>query len=544
MNRYLRALLPLLLGSGTVHATLECTWDAINALLPPNVSLSFVTAIPENGTFTVPRGDTGWPTDPINLPSLCAIGATVVGETANASFGFGLFLPSQWNSRTLTVGNGGLAGGVNWVDMGTGVKYGHAVFSTDTGHNSTTTDATWAYQNPEAQVNWGWRALHETVGYGKLVTEAFYGTRPSFHYYQGCSTGGRQGFKEAEAFPSDFDGVIAGAPAWWTSHQQIWQFWVGYVNYISNITMIPTSKFDVIGKEVLRQCDGQDGLVDTIISDPLGCNFNPETLLCSAAAVTDPTNAECLTAAQLQTFDTLRRDFQATNSTLVFPAWLRGSEHFWNLNIDGGAPNIIGLGYIQYMLGLGPDWAWQSFNEEVIQLSERLNPGQADASGYDLSEFYEGGGKLIHYHGMSDGGIATGASFYLYDQIDRALTPQGVPVDDFYRFFPIPGMGHCLDTADYVNAPYYIAGISMTPNGRSSVPQFPDAKHDVLLALMAWVENGTAPDAIIGTAYANFTTLDTITRQRPICAHPKQAKYRGRGDPDRPENWACQSPGF
>ncbi|RAK78174.1 tannase and feruloyl esterase [Aspergillus fijiensis CBS 313.89] len=503
MNRYLRALLPLLLSSGTAHATLDCDWDAVNSLLPPNVSLSFVTAIPENGTFTVPRGDTGWPTDPINLPSLCAIGATVLGDTANASFGLGLFLPSQWNGRTLTVGNGGLAGGVTWVDMvrkspstesqpGTGVKYGHAVFSTDTGHNSTATDASWAFQNPESQVNWGWRALHETVIYGKQITEAFYRTRPS--------TGGRQGFKETEAFPRDFDGIIAGAPAWWT---QIWQFWVGYVNYISNITMIPTSKFDVIGREVLRQCDGQDGLVDTTISDPLGCNFNPETLLCSSA-VTDPTDAECLTAAQLQTFDTLSRDFRATNSTL---------------------------------------WAWQSFNEDVIQLSERLDPGQADASAYNLSAFYHGGGKLLHYHGMSDGGIATGASYYLYEQIDRTLTPQGVHVDDFYRFFPIPGIGHCLDTAHYVNAPYYIAGISMTTNGKYSVPNFHDAKHDVLLALMEWVENGTAPDAIIGTAYANFTTMDAITRQRPICAHPKLAQYQGRGDPDRPENWRCQALG-
>ncbi|KAI2905816.1 hypothetical protein CBS63078_5270 [Aspergillus niger] len=547
------------MGSRTVHAVLDCDWVAVNAILPQNVSLSFVTAIPENGTFTVPREDTGWPTDPINLPSLCAIGAMVLGETANSSFGFGLFLPTKWNGRTLTVGNGGLAGGVNWVDMvrhgrpaqssriltnnlpkqGTGVKYGHAVFSTDTGHNSTATDASWSYQNIESQVNWGWRALHETVIYSKLITEAFYGIKPSFNYYQGCSTGGRQGFKEAEAFPSDFDGIIAGAPAWWTSHQQIWQFWVGYVNYISNLTMIPTSKFDVIGKEVLRQCDGQDGLVDTIISDPLGCNFNPEMLLCSSD-VTDTTNAECLTAEQLQTFDILTRDFLETNSTLVFPAWLRGSEHFWNLNIDGGAPNIIGLGYIQYMLGLGPDWKWESFDADIVQLSERLNPGQADASYYNLREFYEGGRKLIHYHGLSDGGIATGASYYLYDQIDRALTPQGIDVNDFYRFFPIPGMGHCVDTANYVNAPYYIAGISMTNNGQHSVPHYQDAKHDVLFALMDWVENGTAPDAIIGTAYANFSTMDAITRQRPICAYPKQAKYRGKGDPNLPENWRCQ----
>lgn len=111
------------------------------------------------------------------------------------------------------------------------------------------------------------------------------------------------------------------------------------------------------------------------------------------------------------------------------------------MNIDGGSPNIIGLGYIQYTLGLGPNWNWQDFDADVVALSEKLNAGQADASDYDMSPFYDAGNKFIHYHGMSDGGISTGASFYLYDQIDRALTPQGIELDDFYRFFPIPGMG-------------------------------------------------------------------------------------------------------
>ncbi|KAJ5094861.1 hypothetical protein N7456_010722 [Penicillium angulare] len=495
------------MGTVSIANSISCTREAVSNILPKGVSLSFVQHIPKNGTFTVPEGDTGWPIDPINLPELCAIGAMVAGTSTNATFGFGVFLPVEWNGRTLTVGNGGLAGGVNWVDMGTGVKYGHAVFSTDTGHNSSTTDATWAYQNLLSQTNWGWKALHETVTHGKFITEAFYETKPSYHYYQGCSTGGRQGFKEAEMFPDDFDGVISGAPAWWTSHQQIWQFWTGYVNYISNASSIPTSMFDTIGREVLRQCDGQDGLVDTIISDPYGCNFNPETLLCIGATTTD-----CLTPDQLNTFDALTRDYMGVNSTLIFPSWLLGSEHFWDLNIAGGAPNIIGLGYIQYMMGLGSDWNWRDFDESIVDLSEQLNPGQADASNYDLAPFFRGGKKLIHYHGLSDGGIATGASFYLHDQIERAVSTQNLSISDSYRFFPIPGMGHCTDTADYVNAPYFIAGITMTNNGENSVPGYEDARHDVMYALMDWVENGKAPDYIIGTAWDNFTTQNQVTR--------------------------------
>ncbi|PYH90335.1 tannase and feruloyl esterase [Aspergillus ellipticus CBS 707.79] len=515
------------LAAASVRAVFDCTWDAVSSILPSSVSLSFVQTIPENGTFEVPAGDTGWPTNPINLPELCAIGAMVPGENENSTFGFGLFLPSQWNGRTLTVGNGGLAGGVNWADMGTGVKYGHAVFSTDTGHNSTTTDASWSYQNLESQTNWGWRALHETVVSGKQITEAFYETTPSYHYYQGCSTGGRQAFKEAEMFPDDFDG----------SHQQIWQFWLGYVNYISNTSMIPETMFEFLGEEVLRQCDPQDGLKDNIISNPYGCNFNPEPLLCTP---TTTNQSRCLIQAQLTTFSTLTRDYTTTNSTLVFPTWLPGSKFFWDLNIAGGSPNIIGLGYIQYMLELGASWNWRDYDDDIIALSEELNPGQADASDYNLTPFYEKGKKLIHYQGLSDGGIATGASYYLYNQIDRTVRGKGVETDAFYRFFPIAGMGHCNDTPAAVNAPYYIAGISMTNNGQYSVPGYQDARHDVLLALMDWVENGTAPDAIIGTAYDNFTTLETVMRQRPICAHPKLARWDGKGDPDETGSWACE----
>ncbi|KAJ5722122.1 tannase and feruloyl esterase [Penicillium malachiteum] len=486
-----------------VNGAVDCTFNAVSDIIPQGLSLSFAQYIPENGTFTVPKNDKGWPTDPINLPELCAIGVMVPGETSNSTFGFGIFLPVNWNQRTFTVGNGGLAGGVNWQDMGTGVKYGHAVFSTDTGHNGTSTDATWAYQNPQSQANWGRRALHETVVYGKNITEAFYNSKPAYNYYQGCSTGGRQGFKEAQMFPDDFDGVIAGAPAWWT--------------VISSTNMA--------------------SLAWTIIMDPYGCNFNPETLLC-AANVTDSTT--CLTASQLATLDTITRDYIGGNSTMIFPHWLLGSEHFWDMNIDGGSPNVIGVGYIQYFLGLGADWDWRNLDEAVVQLSEQLNAGQADASDYNMSPFFNAGKKFIHYHGLSDGGIATGASFYLYDHINRAVSPQGIDLHDSYRFFPIPGMGHCTDTADYVNAPYYIAGLSMTNNGQYSVPGYHDAEHDVLYALMNWVENGTAPDYIIGTAFSNFTTQDYITRQRPICPYPQQARYNGSGDPDSPSSWECK----
>lgn len=173
--------------------------------------------------------------------------------------------------------------GINWLDMGTGVGYGFAVMSTDTGHNSTSGDITWALNQPEQKIDWGYRAMHGSIVLSKQIVEAYYKKKPCYSYYSGCSTGGRQGLRDIQLYPDDFDGVLAGAPAWWTSHLQTWTIKLGQYNLpVDAPTHIPVSLFPVIGAEVLKQCDAQDGLVDTIISDPYGCNFRPETLLCGA----------------------------------------------------------------------------------------------------------------------------------------------------------------------------------------------------------------------------------------------------------------------
>lgn len=145
------------------------------------------------------------------------MGTRVLGAN-NGTYGFGLFLPENWNGRFLATVNAGFAGGINWADVGVGAQYGFATVGTDTGHNSTAGDGSWAYQEPEKLVDLGYRALHGSVVLGKEVVNGYYGKNMSFSYYSGCSTGGRRGFKEIEMFPDDFDGVLAGAPAWWTSH--------------------------------------------------------------------------------------------------------------------------------------------------------------------------------------------------------------------------------------------------------------------------------------------------------------------------------------
>ncbi|KAF2864781.1 feruloyl esterase B precursor [Massariosphaeria phaeospora] len=520
---------------GAVQA-LDCSPSAIQSALPSNANVNFAYPLQAGSTFEVPEGDTGYPTNPVELPALCAV-SVQVESIGDSTYGFGLFLPEDWNGRFLAVGNGGVAGGVNWLDMGPGTRYGFATMSTDTGHNSSMIDGSWAYKQPEKIENWGHLAMHGSVVTAKGITAAYYGKDISFNYYAGCSTGGRQGLKEAERYPEDFDGIIAGAPAWWTSRLQTWTVKTALYNLPTTADYhIPPALFPVIAKEVLKQCDPQDGLIDTIISDPTGCNFRPEELLCGA----NSTDASCLTSPQISTLYKFYTDSVGGNQTFLFPHVNLGSENLWFI-MFGAAPNPLGTEYPRYFLGLGPDWSPYDLNEDVQRLAD-LDPGDATVK-YDLSAFHGKGGKILSYHGMSDALIPTGSLTYFYNQVHRTLKPRGIELDSFFRAFLVPGMGHCSGTFPSTNAPWYFAGPNQAPSlgpAVHGVPGFEDKDHDVLLAMMAWVEEGDAPERIVATKYVDETSHDAVMRQRPLCMYPKQAKYEGSGDVDDASSWECK----
>jgi feruloyl esterase len=421
--------------------------------------------------------------------------------------------------------------------MATGVQQGFAVLSTDAGtrSNSGMGSAAWAENAPEKVTDWGWRALHESVVAGKAIVKQFYSTTATFNYYMGCSTGGRQGLKEAQMFPDDFDGIVAGAPAWWTVHLQLANMKVGLYNLpVGAPNRIEPHMFPIIEAEVARQCDPQDGVTDGIISDPRVCRFRPETMLCGAGVIID-----CLTMPQIQTLNHLYNDWVEANHSFIFPRQEYGSEWQWPMEIGNSEPASMGTDYVKYMLGKGPSWRWQDFNPEIIKLSERVNPGNATADDFDMSPFQKKGGKLLHYHGLSDGSIVPGSSVHFYEQVLRTLKPKGINLDDFYRFYLIPGMGHCGGTSTTSKAPWYIGG----PNQAMQAPLYIqnarfDPKHNVLHALMQWVENGTAPEDLIASSWEGQSASKPY-RQRPICVYPKQAKYKGFGDEKLPSSWEC-----
>ncbi|KID83740.1 feruloyl esterase B precursor [Metarhizium guizhouense ARSEF 977] len=497
-----RAALPILagilLGSGCHGSQSKCSQSTFKAILDsiPGTSINYVEEVPQDGAFGDAATNIPFPRNATGLPALYAasFNTKTPGDT---SYNFGVFLPTNQNSRFLATGNGGFRGGINWIDMGIFSQYGFATMSTDTGHSSAPIDWKWGLHQPEKLINWGYRAMHGSVTATKQIVKSYYTGDIQFSYYAGYSTGGRQGLREIQLHPDTFDGVVVGAPAWWTAHLQTWTMKQGLTN---------------------APCDAQDGLRDGIISDPDGCSFDFNRLLCSSG-----NKAACLTASQIDTAERLYSNYLDTDQAPVFPGISLGAD----AAARSAQPCTLGIDFLRYWVYNDSSWDYTTFEYNDVLLSERVNPGGATADNFDLSPFQDRGGKLIHYHGLTDNLIPAGSSRYLYDQVYRTLAPKGIQVDDFYRFFYVPGMDHCMGSAV---APCH------------SVPGFADPEHDVILAIMAWVEGGMAPDKIVATKFRNDSAFAEVESQRPLCAYPKQARYLGRGGIKDASNWECVEP--
>ena len=209
----------------TTVATLPCSSDIFAPLLPSGASLNFAVSVSTNGSFGQAPEDLEFPYNATGLPALCAVSVNVISSNSS-SYNFGLFLPVSWNQRFAAAGNGGFGGGINWPDMGTFSNYGFAAMATDTGHISSAANATWALNRPESVTDWGYRAMHGSVVLGKQIVDGYYASNIMYSYYAACSTGGRQGLKEIQVYPEDFDGVLAGKHIYLAAH-------IAYINPVT-----------------------------------------------------------------------------------------------------------------------------------------------------------------------------------------------------------------------------------------------------------------------------------------------------------------------
>lgn len=509
-------------------AARTCQVAALQAMSPANLVIDKAEA--------VKGGD--------QAPAHCA----VIGHiNRGGEIGIRLLLPNDWNKKFLFVGVGSFAGLFMPIDsapFNQGVLRGYATGTTDTGHKSALAgemsgeDASWALNNPQAVINHYDASIELSAQAMKQLISAYYSAAPRYAYFQGCSGGGRQAMAEAERAPGTFDGIIAEAAAWNYSRLFSTMLLNGQQILRSDGNWVSKGKLQTIDKAVMAQCDELDGVKDGIITDPRACQPALSKLKCKPGVDTDA----CLTPQQLATIEQIRHPAFAKDRPGFFGFHLTGADaepwawgdtifgarkpqrdasgrlSFGVFPTPGQAFGDVPLGYVlgdqyyRYILKNDAAADPRDFSlERDFPASQQKIAPMSDATDTDLSRFFRHGGKLLIWHGWSDPAIPPEMSIDLYNRIEHdTRQPLPIPVDQSVRLFMAPGVGHCL--------------------GGAGLTEF-----DMLSAMEAWVERGSAPERIPAAQLVNGLPA----RTRPLCRYPKAAKYTGKGDSNDERNFVC-----
>jgi feruloyl esterase len=476
------------------------------------------------GTFAPPAGGR------LNeLPAFCRV-AGVIRPSTDSHIRFEVWMPaSGWNGKFQGVGNGGFAGSLSYAGLADAIRNNYASATTDTGHQASGQDASWALGHPEKIVDFGHRAIHEMTVKGKAVVEAFYGAGPKRSYFSSCSNGGRQALMEAQRYPADYDGIIAGAPA---------NYWTNLMLNAAAMTKatagdpsayIKASKLPAISEAALAACDSTDGVQDRVIEDPARCRFDPKVLLCKGEE-TD----KCLTAPQVKALAQIYDGTRDSKGKLLVPGYAPGGEAEpggWGPWITGPAPersamHIFSSNFFRNMVYNDPAWDYRNLDIERDRKAaiEKMAP-ILDARNPDLRPFQARGGKLILYHGWSDAAIPGQHVIDYYESVVKKMGAK--TAGGFLRLYMAPGVQHCA------------GGSGPNVFGQGGVAKG-DASSNIAAALERWVEQGVAPGPLIATKYkTGANPASGVEKTRPLCPYPQTARYKGTGKTDEAANFEC-----
>jgi feruloyl esterase len=478
--------------------------ESLASLALPNTAITTAQVVPA-GQFSPPgpagkgKGANAYK----DLPEFCRV-AAALKPSSDSDIKVEFWLPtSNWNRKLQSVGNGGWAGVISYSALADAVRAGYASASTDTGHVGGS--GSFALEHPEQLVDFSWRSEHEMTLKAKAVVQAFYGSAPRLSYWNGCSTGGRQGLKEAQKFPDDYDGIIAGAPA----NRTAISLWIAFAVLKDPASYIPPAKYPVIHQAALAACDLRDGVKDGLIEDPTKCKFDPKVLLCK-----NGDGPSCLTAPQV---DAAKKIYSAATNPrtgqVLFPSLAPGSELNWGIQAAGPDPSANIFDHFKYVVFKNPAWDWKTFDfDKGVALAEQPENAAMNATDPNLKPFFAHNGKLLIYHGWADSNVSPLNTIKYYKSVEDTLGGASKTSNNL-RLFMEPGMGHC--------------GGGEGPN-----------VFDKVGALEQWVEQGKAPEKII----ASHNTAGKVDRTRPLCPYPQVAKYKGSGSIDEAANFACQLP--
>jgi len=451
------------------------------------------------GSSTSPRAFT--------VPALCRVMA-VAAPTPDSQINIEIWLPlaAQWNGRLLGTDNGGFSGSIGFAAMASAVNRGYVTVGTDTGHVGDQME--FGRGHPEKVIDWAYRSIHIAAQTAQLMARNHYGRFPRYSYFAGCSTGGQQALSEAQRFPEDYDGVVAGAPGNNRLRLIMGFLWSWMATHADDGSPLLTQpKLALLARASTAACDAADGIRDGVIDQPRLCRFDPAVLLC-----TGPDGDNCLTTAQVaavkKVYDGAKN---ARTGEPIFSGWARGTEQGWGSYITNPREPVR-VGLFRYFVFQDPAWHWRTFDwDRDVAFVESQVP-HLSAVSVDYRAFRARGGKVLLYTGLADPVVPPEDIIGYYEKVAAAAGGL-TEARRFMRFFPAPGMGHCGGGA-----------------GPSSF--------DALGALERWVEQGIAPTRII----ASHSTGGTVDRTRPLCAYPERARYTGRGSTDAETNFTCAAP--
>jgi len=465
------------------------------------------------------------------LPAFCRVVATA-HPSPDSNIKVEVWLPlAGWNGKFLGTGNGGFAGSISYLGLAGAVLSGFAAGGTDTGHTGGPGDAGWALGHPEKVIDFGYRGVHTMTEFGKQVVRAFYASNPRENYFSGCSDGGREALMEAQRFPADYDGILAGAPAYnWTS-----LFGRG-ADLSSKTTSspesyIPAGKLPAISQAVLSACHKQEP--SAFLADPRTCHLSPDTLLCKG-----PETDACLTPGQAASLKFLYAGSYLKDGKLVYVGMMPGAETGdggWSTWITGKFPGAsadagLALGYFRNMVYADPSWSLRKVDIDLDLKASVEKTGDAlNAVNPDLSAFKARGGKLVLYHGWNDPAISALGTIDYLNSVSKTMGAEATT--SFVRLFVVPGMQHCTGGP----GPTDFGQFGLTAN-----PALNNPDHNLTLALEQWVEKGIAPELVIarGNTDPSGAGKGGLFTQ-PICAWPKAAVYSGSGDAKDAANYSC-----
>jgi len=485
------------------------------------------------GSYKPPAAP-GLPAPTKDLPAFCRV-AGIAKPTSDSEIHFEVWLPaSGWNGKFEQVGNGGFAGTIPFASMAVPLLRGYATAATDDGHVNGP-DQSWAIGHPEKVVDFGYRAVHETSVHAKVIVHAFYGKNPSRSYFVGCSEGGREGLTEAQRYPNDFEGIVAGAPANHWNTLQLRGAWNAKALLATPDSWIPPAKLPLLQNAAIAACDTKDGAKDGFIEDPSVCHFDPAVTQCQS----DNTSS-CLNAAQVQAAAKIYGPMKNSQTGAIIgpgfsPAGVEAFPANWTIWITGTSSPQLGVGklfatfFFRDFIFEDPKWDVQSLNlDRDIELANGKFGAILNSDNPNLKAFKARGGKLIQYHGWGDAAIPPQGSVDYFETVQKATGK----TQSFYRLFMVPTMSHCAGGP----------GATIFGNAGALEPPEEDADHDVVLALDRWVEKGVAPDHLIATGFVDNSPAKGVAMTHPLCPYPQEAHYQGTGDTKDAASFVCEVP--